>query len=271
MAKRSKQREEQAARDEPAMRHAKFDFMARRVIGTLRTQIQEVRTKLKTFNVKAPPPGVDPTDFAKEKVRGIRRQSALMEDFLLWTDTLRDTRLAAGNRERLLASGNRALEVGTSDDPLSAVVERAQAFATTFPTPEQYQRFYMQEVVPALNALGSTLRRCTVCGLPYPLTRKDRAWCSPTCGSTFRMRGRPRTRATAESEEISRIAARSTGRLAKHFKTCADCKVGRRCLKYESLTATIAAADDMMTRKSSSLTIGAVAYTPFEPPDDENP
>ncbi|GMU61124.1 MAG: hypothetical protein AMXMBFR34_28870 [Myxococcaceae bacterium] len=259
MAKRSKQRDEQAQRDEPAMRGARFDFMARRVIGTLRTQIIEVRAKLKTFNVKEVPAGVDPTEFAKEKVRVMRQQSALMEDFILWTDTFRTPALAAENRDRLLESGNRALKVGPPYDPLSVVIEGTQAFASTFPTPAEYQRFYMQEVVPALNALGSTLRRCAVCGLPYPQTRRDRTWCSPACGSTFRMRGRPRTRASAAADEISRTAARTTLRIEKHFKTCKACKSGRPCLERETLLNTITAADDAFTRKRLGLQVDAAA------------
>lgn len=255
MAKRSKQRAAQAKRDEPAMRHATFDFMARRIIGTLRTQIQEVRAKLKTFNVKSPPAGVDPTDFAKEKVRVIRQQSALMEDFFVWVDAFRDPHLAAEKRDRLLASGSRALDAGSAYDPLSTVVEATKAFAATFPTPEAYQHFYMQEVLPALNALGSTLRRCAVCGQPYPHTRRGRMWCSPACGSSFRMRGRPRARGSAAADAIRRTAERTTGRLKKHFKTCRACKSDKPCQEREDLYNTITAAEDLLTRKRTALPV----------------
>lgn len=206
------------------LRKARGNFLATRVIAIIETQLRVARAELLPATWAARGHTDDSV------ARNILEVCAgLKSELDAWRVVLQRGTIRAEQRAFLLESARRQLALGSPYDPLSFVLEASKAYASRFPTPAQWQAFFLAEVVPALNSLQSKLRFCTICGTEFPLTRKDRRACSDGCTALARMRGR--RRATGRLARTSRSLLLAE----RHMKKCARCKRDGSCPVFERL------------------------------------
>ena len=173
--------------EERQLRTARFDFHCARMIAALRFEVWVRRSKVRESG-KAEIPVQEVLAYVLKRAEEMRIYAAVLDEFTMWHDFRKKGEVAGAERDAAIASSKRILY--SEYDHFGYLEKRAQSLALRFPAPEDWKDFILVSVVPAINDLDSTLRRCPDCGREFVATRKDRAYCSDKCSSRKRGRGR---------------------------------------------------------------------------------
>ena len=263
---------------------ARFDQLCARVIEALQRDLRIKASLLGMYRSPLKPTGVTAEAVEHQRRGVIEEYTKIFNETYAWREYRRRRALPRDVRNQAAATAARYLQ--GEFDPLAPVIRRAQEVARGLPLKETWNRFVLETVVPAVNAIDSTLRRCPVCGGEFPLSRKGRVYDKEKCSALHRMKGRAKAAGGRSRADHRRLLAerkrkaaeeKVEAELAKHFTTCTACSRGAGCTRREVLLARLHPQTDALSRGTVEYgehmdgAVDALDGAAWPPPEDENP
>ena len=100
---------------------------------------------------------------------------------------------------------------------------------------DEFEKFMREIFIPEFNAISRGSRMCVECGLQFKASHPRRRFCSNSCSSRVRARGRRRPEVQRELKK--RAIARVMKPLKDHWAKCPHCLRARECAAVKLLMA----------------------------------